>query len=173
MLRRMPWTVRPEEPGDAAAVREVHERAFAPSTEEAEIVDALRAAGDLVPELTLVALDAQGRVVGHVAHSRAHVDDAAVLVLAPVAVLPDHQRAGVGSALITEALRRAATTDLPLVSVLGHPAYYPRFGFEPAVPLGIEAPFPAPPEAWMIHRLPGYRPEVRGPLTYAPAFTGP
>lgn len=167
----MSWTVRSEEPGDAAAVRVVHERAFAPSTEEAEIVDALRAAGDLVPELTLVALDEQGRLVGHVAHSRAHVGEAEVLVLAPVAVLPEHQRSGVGGALITEALRRAATTDLPLVSVLGHPGYYPRFGFEPAVPLGIQAPFPAPPEAWMALRLPAYRPEIRGPLAYAPAFT--
>ncbi len=73
-------------------------------------------------------------------------------------------------ALVREGLRRAAQTQLGLVVVLGHAAYYPRFGFEPAGDLGIEAPFPVPAEAWMAHRLPAYRAEMRGTVMYPPAF---
>jgi predicted N-acetyltransferase YhbS len=76
----------------------------------------------------------------------------------------------VGSLLVEEGLRRAARTDFPLVVVLGHPGYYPRFGFEPAAGLGIVAPFDVPAEAWMALRLPAYGPEARGTVTYADAF---
>ena len=159
--------MRPERPEDFAAIRAVHERAFAPSGEEAELVEALRRSGDM--ELCLVGM-AEDAVVAHIAFSRAHVGDHPVLALAPMGVLPEHQRRGIGSALVTEGLRRAAETDFPLVVVLGHPAYYPRFGFEPAEPLGITAPFTVPAEAWMAHRLPAYRPDVRGTVAYAAAF---
>jgi predicted N-acetyltransferase YhbS len=159
--------VRPERPEDFAAIRIVHERAFAPSREEADLVEALRGAGDL--ELGLVGLH-EDAVVAHLAFSRAHVADHPVLALAPMGVLPDHQRRGIGSALVAEGLRRAAETDFPLVVVLGHAEYYPRFGFEPAGPLGITAPFTVPAEAWMAFRLPAYRPEARGTVVYAAAF---
>ena len=151
-------------------MRDVHERAFAPSGAEADLVDALRAAGDLAPELCLVALD--GRlVVGHVAFSRATLDSGhALLALAPMAVVPERQGRGAGSALVREGLRRAALTSFPLVVVVGHPAYYPRFGFEPGDALGVHAPFPVPPEAWMVHRLPADRPDARGTVAYAEAF---
>lgn len=69
-----------------------------------------------------------------------------------------------------EALRRAETTDFPLVSVLGHSAYYPRFGFEPAACYGVVAPFEVPSESWMVYRLPAYRHEARGSVIYAEAF---
>ena len=87
-----------------------------------------------------------------------------------MAVLPEHQRQGVGGALLAEALNRAEETEFLLVVVVGHAAYYPGFGFEPATPLGIEAPFDVPPEAWMAYRLPAYSPEARGTLIYANAF---
>ena len=87
-----------------------------------------------------------------------------------MAVLPEHQRSGVGVQLIGESMRRARLTDFPLVSVLGHPEYYPRFGFEPARPLGIDAPFEVPDEAWMAQRLPRYTPDARGTVKYADAF---
>ena len=87
-----------------------------------------------------------------------------------MAVLPEYQRSGAGSALVTESLRLARETDLPLVIVVGHPEYYPRFGFEPADALGLEAPFELPPEAWMAYRLPAYTPAARGTVIYPHAF---
>lgn len=166
------WEVRTETPEDFAAIREVNERAFAPSTEEPVLVESLRAAHDHEPELCLVALK-DGAVVGHIMFSRGRLSSGhQVLVLAPMAVVPELQNQGVGSALVEEGLRRAAETDFPLVSVLGHEAYYPRFGFMPAGELGIEAPFPVPPAAWMAYRLPAYESAAHGVLNYADAFTG-
>jgi putative acetyltransferase len=162
--------VRPEAERDHDAIRTVHELAFAPSAGEARLVDELRADGDLVPELCLVAVE-DGEVVGHVAHSRVRLESGhEVLSLAPMGVLPGRQRSGIGSALVRESLERAAATHFPLVVVLGHPEYYPRFGFEPAAPLGLIDPYGAPPEAWMAQRLPGYVPEARGRVAYPEAF---
>jgi putative acetyltransferase len=162
--------VRPETRTDFGDVRSVHERAFAPSHEEADLVDALRGSGVHVPELCLVAVRA-GAVVGHIAFSEARLDSGhPVLALAPMGVLPEHQRQGVGSALVSEGLRRAADMDFPLVVVVGHPEYYPRFGFEPADALGVRAPFAVPAEAWMLRRLPAYRPDARGTVAYPGAF---
>ena len=162
--------VRPEAAPDHDAIRRVHELAFAPSPGEARLVDELRAAGDLVPELCLVAVE-DGEVVGHIAYSRARLESGhEVLSLAPMGVLPGRQRSGVGSALVRESLEHARATDFPLVVVLGHPEYYPRFGFEPAAPLGLIDPYGAPPEAWMAQRLPRYVPEARGRVMYAEAF---
>jgi putative acetyltransferase len=133
-------------------------------------VDALRDSDAHVPELCLVAI-LDGSVVGHIAFSRARlVSGPQVLALAPMAVRPDHQRRGAGSALISEALKRAAATHFPLIVLVGHADYYPRFGFEPADALGIKAPFDVPPEAWMAYRLPAYTPEARGTVMYPDAF---
>jgi len=170
MLRSRPLELRPEAQSDHDAIRRVHELAFAPSGVEAQLVDALREAGDLVPELCLVAAD-DGGVAGHIAFSRARVESGhEVLALAPMGVLPERQRDGVGSALVREALARAAGTGFPLVVVLGHPEYYPRFGFEPGADHGIVDPYGVPPEAWMVHLLPGYTPEARGKVIYAEPF---
>jgi putative acetyltransferase len=139
--------------------------------DEAELIDALRAAGDHVPELCLVAISGDGDLLGHIFFSEARLDAGpAVLALAPMAVLPDRQGQGVGSALVRESLRRAAETDYPLVVVLGHPEYYPRFGFEPGAEHGVRCPYDAPPEAWMVKRLPAYRPEARGLVIYPAPF---
>ncbi len=163
-------TIRAERPEDRDGVRRVGERAFGADGPEAGLVDALRTDGAHVPDLCLVAVDG-GEVVGHVFHSRARLSSGHdVLALAPMAVVPDRQREGVGSRLVREGLRLAAQTDFPLVVVLGHPGYYPRFGFEPARELGIVAPFDVPAEAWMALRLPAHRPQVRGTVSYADAF---
>ena len=165
------WTIRPEADEDAAGIRQIHLGAFTPSRTEADLVEALRAGDAHVPELCLVALDGD-TLAGHIAFSRAHLDSGhPVLALAPVGVLPERQGQGAGSALVREGLGRAAQTQFGLVVVLGHAAYYPRFGFEPARDLGIEAPFPVPAEAWMAHRLPAYRADVRGTVVYPPAFS--
>ena len=163
-------SVRPELPHDAEQIRVVHLEAFAPSTVEAELVDRLRDAGELEHELCLVAEEG-GRVVGHIAFSRARLASGhEVLALAPMGVVPGRQQQGIGEALVRESLHRARATRFPLIVVLGHAAYYPRFGFEPAGELGLEAPFEVPPEAWMALKLPEYSPEARGLVTYADAF---
>jgi putative acetyltransferase len=164
--------IRAERPEDREAVHRLNQEAFG-QPDEAELVDALRAAGDHVPELCLVAVSEEGELIGHIFFSEARLDSGpAVLALAPMAVLPDRQRQGVGSALVRESLRRAAETDYPLVVVLGHPDYYPRFGFEPGAEHGVECPYEVPPEAWMVHRLPAYRREARGLVIYPAPFGG-
>src|SRR5687768_5019449 len=165
------WDVRPERREDFDAIRGVHQRAFDPSAVEAELVDALRASGAHLPELCLVAVAGDGSIAGHIAYSRARLDSGpGVLALAPMAVLREHQRSGAGSALVTESLRRAGETEFPLVIVVGHAEYYPRFGFEPADALGITPPFDVPAEAWMAHRLPAYTAAAHGTVVYPEAF---
>ena len=130
-------------------------------------MDAIRAAGDHVPELCLVAVNARGELAGHIFFSEARlVPDTAVLALAPMGVLPERQQRGVGSALVREALRLARATDYPLVVVLGHPEFYPRFGFERGDEHGVECPY----EAWMVLLLPHYRPDARGRVSYPAPF---
>ena len=159
-------SIRPERPEQFDAIRTLHRDAFAPSEGEAALVDALREAGDHVPELCLVG----GDVEGHIFYSRASVAGASVLALAPMAVRPDRQRQGLGGELVRGSLRLAAETEFACVVVVGHPEYYPRFGFERAADVGLDCPWPVPPEAWMVHRLPAYRVEVRGLVSYPPAF---
>jgi putative acetyltransferase len=135
--------VRPERPADRAAVRHVVEAAFG-RREEADLVDALR--NDPAWELSLVA-EVDGAVAGHILFTRARVDDGPeVLALAPLAVLPEHQRTGVGAALMGEGLRRVGE---PVV-VLGHPDYYARFGFEPAARVGLSNDWGAEGPEWMV-----------------------
>jgi putative hydrolase of the HAD superfamily len=161
---------RPERPRDAAAIARVHAAAFPPGDPAIGLTDRLRADGDLLPELSSVALR-DGDVVGHVAISRATLNGGAgVLALGPIGVLPEHQRSGVGSALMRATLAAASATDWPLIALLGHADYYPRFGFEPAGALGIEPPFEVEPQYWMAFRLPAYEPELRGVFRFADAF---
>ena len=163
-------TIRPERPQDFDAARAVHEQAFGADSPEGALVEALRAEGAHVPELCLVALDGD-EVVGHIVFSRARLASGhEVLALAPMAVAPGFQRAGVGSRLAREAIQRARATDYPLVVVLGHPGYYPRFGFVPAAALGIEPPDPAWGEHFQARPLAQWSPEVRGTFRYARPF---
>jgi putative hydrolase of the HAD superfamily len=162
--------LRTERPGDEAAIARVHAAAFPSDDPAVTLTDELRAAGDLVPELSFVALR-DGEVVGHVAISRATLGGAGVLALAPIGVLPSQQRSGVGAALMRAVLEAARATDWPLIALLGHADYYPRFGFEPAGTLGIEPPFDVEPQYWMAYRLPAYKPELRGVFQFADAFT--
>ena len=104
-----------------------------------------------------------------------HTDDGRrvdVLGLAPVAVRPSHQRSGAGTALIEEGLRRADAAGAPLVIVLGHPSYYPRFGFERASVHGIVPTSAWNDESFMVRRLSSYDPSLRGTIVYPDAFGG-
>jgi putative acetyltransferase len=165
----MRMIIRPETASDRDAIRRVNELAFERS-EEADIVDALRGSDAWLPELSLVADDEAG-IVGHLLFSVVALDSGPELLsLGPMAVMPDRQRAGIGTMLVRRGVELAARTNYPLVVVLGHPEYYPRFGFEPARPRGIETPYDAPGEAWMALRLPAYDPQIRGAVRYPPAW---
>jgi putative acetyltransferase len=163
--------IRRETEPDHPAVADVTAAAFG-QQDEARLVEAIRASDEFVPELTLVA-EEDGRIVGHVMFSYSALEgsDSRLLQLSPLSVAPERQRSGIGSALTREALRLADERGEPLVLVLGHPTYYPRFGFRPASTLGLLAPNPEwPDEAFMAAPLSGYDPSLRGRVTFAPPF---
>jgi putative acetyltransferase len=152
-------------------VSEVFRPSDAPSAmpPEAHLVAALLDAGDVVRPATLVA-EAEGRLVGHVACSRATVGPHAVIALGPIGVLPDHRRHGVGSALMHASLAASDALDAPLVALLGSTVFYRRFGFVPASGLGIEAPDPSWADEFQVRTLHAYDAGITGAFRYAPAF---
>jgi putative acetyltransferase len=160
--------VRPEQPLDYPDVYAVHAAAFGRG-EEPWIVEAIRKSDRYVPDLSLVAEDA-GEIVGHVILSYVDLAGRRVLELGPMGVLPDRQRQGIGSALVRGALRGADDRREPLLLVLGHPWFYPRFGFRPASQMGIEAPVPVPDDVFMAIQLHAYDPALRGRVVFPPWF---
>jgi putative acetyltransferase len=159
--------IRPEQPHDFDEIDAVVAAAFK-QPDEADLVRKIRTMDVYIPELTLVAIE-DDHVVGHVMHSYATIGPRRVPQLAPLAVRPDRQNAKIGDALTREALTRADQRGEPLVLVLGHPSYYPRFGFEPARALGIEPEIAdLPDDVWMAKKLSGYDPAIRGLATFMP-----
>jgi putative acetyltransferase len=170
--------VREETPADAEAIRRVNELAFGGAA-EADIVEALRAAGAVT--LSLVACDdptpaASDGVVGHVLFSPVTITGAErveAVGLGPMAVVPGRQRRGVGGALVAEGIGRLRAAGHALVVVLGHAAYYPRFGFERASRYGIRWEHPCPDEAFMVLALaPGALARAAGVARYRPELGG-
>ncbi|MGW0804248.1 GNAT family N-acetyltransferase [Nonomuraea sp. NPDC002799] len=166
---KLSWVARPEEERDVPAVREVNLAAFATSL-EADLVDALRKDPAWVPGLSIVA-EHDGVVAGHALLTRCHVGGVPALALAPCAALPAYQRQGACSAAIAAGLARARERGEHLALVLGHPSYYPRFGFVRASAYGIRAPFDVPDEAMMALVLDKARPVPSGTITYPAPFT--
>ncbi|SCE07659.1 Predicted N-acetyltransferase YhbS [Streptomyces sp. Termitarium-T10T-6] len=164
------WTARPETTDDITAIRDINLAAF-PTSEEADLIDALRTDPKAwIDGLSLVTEGSDGTLAGHALLTRCHVDGAPALALAPCAVLPSVQRTGAGSAAIRAALDAARSLGENLVLVLGHPEYYPRFGFTPASRFGIRAPFDVPDEAMMAMALGDTRPVPTGTIQYPAAF---
>jgi putative acetyltransferase len=166
--------IRAERTDDADAIRRVHDAAFG-GTVEGRIVDDLRGTEWSIAGGSLVAIDEREEVVGHVLLTRGELVDAeggtqAIGVIGPVGVLPGWQGHGIGAGLMRAAIELAKSRSLPLVALLGHATYYPRFGFEPARAIGIEPPRPWPDESWLALRLAGWTPELRGTVHYPPAF---
>lgn len=170
--------VRAESVADWPAVRQVNESAFG-RPNEATLVDALRAAAR--PHVSLVAVenDATGNteVVGHIFFSpvsivqEEFVSPTLAMGLGPMAVLPRHQNRGVGSQLVREGLRACVRLGCEVVVVLGHPDYYPRFGFVPASGKGLRCEYAVPDEAFMAVELsPGALVGARGVVKYHPEF---
>jgi putative acetyltransferase len=146
--------IRPEQPGDVDGVRRVNEAAFETRT-EADLVDLLREEASLL--ISLVA-DDEGEIVGHILFSPVDLlthPDAKIMGLAPMAVLPAHQRRGIGSALVWAGLDACRQGGFGAVIVLGHAAYYPRFGFQPASRFGIGCDYEVPDEVFMALELDG------------------
>ena len=143
--------IREERPEDEEAVRAVNEKAFV-QPDEADIVDCLQKSCPGL--LSLVALDGD-EVVGHILFSPAKIEGDAVTIegmgLAPIAVLPERQRQGVGTQLVKRGIEMLRSRDCPYIIVLGHPEYYPRFGFVRASLHGIRSQWDGvPDEAFMI-----------------------
>lgn len=162
-------TIRTERAADHPGIRQVNEAAFGTS-EEADLVDALRRDGVVL--LSIVA-ELNASVVGHALFSRMSIDapDGAVaaVALAPMAVAPPYQRGGIGTSLIRHGIEALRAMGERIVIVVGHPDYYPRFGFSSALARPLESPFP--PEAFMALELsPGALDGVRGPVRYPRAF---
>jgi putative acetyltransferase len=163
--------VRSETPADYSAVRRVNERAFG-GAEEAQIVEALR--GTATPQISLVA-EREGRVVGHIFFSPVTVESPEssfeAIALGPLAVEPELHKKGVGSRLMHAGLEECRRAGHGLVFVLGHPGYYPRFGFRKAAPGGFRCEFDAPDEAFMfIELVEGAGSGRRGLVRYRPEF---
>lgn len=156
------------------------ERAAFGRNDEADLVRSLLDDPSAQPLLSLLAW-VDGRPVGHVLFTSARIDDAprrvSAAILAPLAVVPDAQRQGVGGRLIEEGVSVLRDRGVGLVLVAGHPDYYPRHGFDPAVPHGLVPPFPIPPEhedAWMVRALrEGLIGSIRGRVVCADAMNRP
>ena len=161
--------IRPETPADHAAIREVNRLAFG-GDDEARLVDALRDGGYV--RVSLVAEEG-GRVVGHILFSDLPIVTAGgtveALALAPMAVIPSHQRRGIGSMLVREGLRACREAGHRIVVVLGHPEFYPRFGFSAKLAERLRSPFSGP--AFMaVELVPGALEGVEGEVRYPPPF---
>ncbi len=166
--------IREESAEDITAIDKVNELAFA-RRDEAELVNALRDNQKI--SFSLVA-DQDGDIVGHILFSPMRIisEDGPVcpaLGIGPVAVLPVYQRQGIGAQLMEEGLAKCRAAGHRIVLVLGHPSYYPRFGFRPASQYGIKCAYEVPDEAFMALELePNALVQVSGIAHYEPEFDG-
>ena len=163
--------MRPERPEEQVAIRGVNTLAFG-RPNEADLVDTLRERGQ--PLVSLVA-EEDGRIVGHIFFSPVIIESDTqafpAFGLAPMAVLPERQRRGIGSQLVRRGLEECLRIGQPVVVVLGHPTYYPRFGFVPASRKGLYCEYAVPDEAFMVAELlPGILQGRTGVVKYLPEF---
>jgi len=158
--------IRSETDNDKTAVYDVNAAAFATET-EAKLVDVLRESSS--EYISQVAVEDQN-VVGHIMFTPVTLEpfeDLRLMGLAPMAVSPTLQRGGIGSELVKTGLLRCTESDVGAVAVLGHPQYYPRFGFRPASQWGIKSEYEVPEEVFMMMELsPGYLQGYQGIIRY-------
>ena len=161
--------VRSERPADIPHVHALNVAAFDSPT-EATLVDALRERADVIS----IVAEQDGHIIGHILFSPVRLtgaDDLRAVGLAPMAVALERQRTGIGSALIREGLAHCQRQGVGAVFVVGHPEYYPRFGFRPASGFGITCEFEVPDEVFMAMELaPGALKGRAGRLFYHEAF---
>jgi putative acetyltransferase len=162
--------IRSEQQQDWAAVHAVNVSAFE-TPAEANLVNTLREQAQ--PVVSLV-VEENGSIIGHILFSPVVLPDhpeLKIMGLAPMAVAPEHQRKGIGSALVRTGLAQCKQLGFGAVVVLGHPDYYPRFGFSPATRYSIGCEYEAPEEAFMVVELqPGFLEGASGKIKYHSAF---
>jgi predicted N-acetyltransferase YhbS len=169
--------IRTETINDYKHVFNLNYLAFENRDDEAKLVERIRFSNSFIRELSLVA-EEKREIVGHVLFSKANIiqenGEKEVLVLVPMAVNPSVQKKGIGSNLIEEGLRRATDLGYGLVFLIGHPNYYPKFGFQPARNHGMElTQFEVPNNVFMVCELiAGELQQTNGELRYPPAFFG-
>jgi putative acetyltransferase len=167
--------IRTETEADYTVVYQLNYKAFGNREDESRLVERIRLSNRFVPELSIVA-EENNEIVGHLLLSKAEVVDESkiheVIVLAPIAVHPNYQKNGIGSKLIREGLAGCKESGLYIVFLIGHPMYYPRFGFKPARKYGIELiQFKVPDDVFMVCELrEGELNKIKGELIYPQSF---
>jgi len=166
--------IRQECEADHDSVYEVVRSAFETmemaSGDEQDLVNRLRKSTAFIPELSLVA-ECDGQVIGHIMFTKMKIGDYNALTLAPVAVLPEYQKQGIGAKLIVEGHRIARELGHSVIILVGHADYYPRFGYTPARKSNIQAPFEVPDDAFMVLELrEGGLNGISGMIEFAPEF---
>ncbi|MEV5836708.1 N-acetyltransferase [Nocardia sp. NPDC052112] len=163
------WRTRPETDADTSAIHAINRAAFE-RADEADLVDALRADSAWMDGLSIVSTLPDDTPVGYALLTRCHVDTTPALCLGPCAVLPEYQKSGAGAAAIRAGLDAAEQLGEAFVIVLGHPTYYPRFGFGKASEYGIGLSIEVPDEALMALTLDPARSLPNGTVRYAAPF---
>lgn len=165
--------IRKEEPKDYAAIYEVVKESFKKAEHvdgnEQDLVNSLRLGSAYIPELAFVA-EENAKIIGYIMFTKATIGTNTVLVLAPLSVLPEWQRKGVGKALIEKGHRIARQLRYEYSIVLGSETYYPKFGYVPAKNFGIIPPFDVPEENFMAYKINLNAPPIDGEMKYAPEF---
>ncbi|MEK4427413.1 GNAT family N-acetyltransferase [Solibacillus sp. FSL K6-1523] len=176
----MEFLIRPEHAEEYSTTEEVIRNAFLDEEysdqKEHLLVNRIRQSDAFIPELSLVAINEDKEIIGHILLSKITIINgdniADSLALAPVCVAPDHQKKGIGSQLIQEALKVAKELGNQSVIVLGHKDYYPKFGFKQASSWNIRAPFEVPSEVFMALELAeNSLQNVQGIVHYSEAFS--
>ncbi|MBD3208521.1 MAG: GNAT family N-acetyltransferase [Candidatus Nealsonbacteria bacterium] len=150
-------TIRAEKPEDYDAIYEINKRAFN-SEFEARLIDTIRHSNNFISDLSLVALK-DNSIVGHILFSQANIKsrekERPILILAPIAVLPEFQKQGIGSLLVKKGLHKSQTLGYDIVALIGYPGFFSRFGFSPArskeLELSLKGDIPG--ESFMVYEL--------------------
>ena len=163
--------IRPEQSADLTAIHSVIEQAFQQalgSVAEAKLVDQLRTNGKFI--VSLVAVEDE-QIVGHILFSEVTIGDVTIIGLAPLAVLPSRQKQGIGTLLTNAGIAACRNAGYTAIVVLGHPEYYPRFGFVPASRCGIKSEYDVPDDVFMALELqPGTLANCAGIAKYQAEF---
>jgi len=150
----MNTTIRKEEEKDHKQIYEVNKLAFQQEN-ESKLIEKIRKSENFIPELSIVA-EIDNRIVGHILFSKIKIigdSDYESLALAPMAIIPEFQKSGIGSELIKKGMDKAKELGFDSIIVLGHKEYYPKFGFQRASKWDIKCPFEVPDEVFMAIEL--------------------